>query len=96
MRGRRTKSRKNHADKIVTAGYQIKILTPPGAALSFQTMTKPDREPVQPVAPPQAAPQVVPATPALKVAFDKEIGGQAGPEPTRYGDWERNGRVSDF
>lgn len=25
-----------------------------------------------------------------------EVGGQDGPEPTRYGDWERNGRVSDF
>ncbi|XP_016969335.1 succinate dehydrogenase assembly factor 4, mitochondrial [Drosophila rhopaloa] len=25
-----------------------------------------------------------------------EIGGQAGPEPTRYGDWERKGRVTDF
>jgi len=26
----------------------------------------------------------------------KEIGGQTGPEPTRYGDWERNGRCTDF
>jgi len=26
----------------------------------------------------------------------KEIGGPKGLEPTRYGDWERNGRVSDF
>ena len=26
----------------------------------------------------------------------KEIGGPAGPEPTRYGDWERKGIVSDF
>jgi hypothetical protein len=26
----------------------------------------------------------------------KEIGGPKGPEPTRYGDWEVNGRVSDF
>ena len=25
-----------------------------------------------------------------------EFGGQKGPEPTRYGDWEKNGRVSDF
>jgi hypothetical protein len=25
-----------------------------------------------------------------------EIGGQPGPEPTRYGDWEKNGRISDF
>lgn len=26
----------------------------------------------------------------------KEINGQAGPEPTRYGDWEKGGIVSDF
>ncbi len=26
----------------------------------------------------------------------KEINGPRGPEPTRYGDWERKGRVSDF
>jgi hypothetical protein len=25
-----------------------------------------------------------------------ETGGPAGPEPTRYGDWERKGIVSDF
>ena len=25
-----------------------------------------------------------------------ERGGPKGPEPTRFGDWERNGRVSDF
>jgi hypothetical protein len=26
----------------------------------------------------------------------KEIGGRAGPEPTRFGDWEKNGLISDF
>jgi hypothetical protein len=26
----------------------------------------------------------------------EEIGGVKGPEPTRYGDWEHKGRVSDF
>lgn len=25
-----------------------------------------------------------------------ETGGQAGPEPTRYGDWEKKGRCTDF
>jgi hypothetical protein len=25
-----------------------------------------------------------------------EIGGPKGPEPTRFGDWERNGRCVDF
>lgn len=26
----------------------------------------------------------------------EEVGGPAGPEPTRYGDWERKGRCIDF
>ena len=26
----------------------------------------------------------------------KEIGGRDGPEPTRYGDWEKKGIISDF
>ncbi len=26
----------------------------------------------------------------------KEYGGPKGPEPTRYGDWERKGRCVDF
>ena len=34
--------------------------------------------------------------PAKPTPRPKEIGGQKGPEPTRYGDWEKNGRVTDF
>ena len=26
----------------------------------------------------------------------KEIGGRRGPDPTRYGDWEKDGIASDF
>ena len=26
----------------------------------------------------------------------QEIGGRSGPEPTRFGDWEKNGRCIDF
>ena len=29
-------------------------------------------------------------------AKPREIGGREGPEPTRYGDWEKNGRCIDF
>jgi hypothetical protein len=29
-------------------------------------------------------------------AAPREIGGRDGPEPTRYGDWEKNGRCIDF
>ena len=31
-----------------------------------------------------------------KYQMPKEIGGPKGPEPTRYGDWEKNGRCIDF
>ena len=38
-----------------------------------------------------------PPAPAKPVAErPKEVGGPKGPEPTRYGDWEVNGRCSDF
>jgi len=37
----------------------------------------------------EAAKHPAPANPA-------EIGGPKGPEPTRYGDWERKGLISDF
>jgi len=33
-------------------------------------------------------------TPARERA--KEVGGASGPEPTRYGDWEKKGLTSDF
>ena len=29
-------------------------------------------------------------------AREREVGGPKGLEPTRYGDWERNGIASDF
>lgn len=38
-------------------------------------------------------PDPKPQTPA---AQPEEFGGPAGPEPTRYGDWEKKGRCVDF
>ena len=40
----------------------------------------------------------LPASSALPAAstLPVEIGGRKGPEPTRYGDWEKNGRCIDF
>ena len=38
------------------------------------------------------SPQVAPLAPVAQV----ERGGPSGPEPTRYGDWERKGRCIDF
>ena len=37
-----------------------------------------------------------PAAPPKTEEKPREIGGPKGPEPTRYGDWEVNGRCSDF
>ena len=31
-----------------------------------------------------------------QVPMPREIGGRDGPEPTRFGDWEKNGRCIDF
>jgi len=33
---------------------------------------------------------------AQDVKKPKEIGGRKGPDPTRYGDWEKAGRCIDF
>jgi hypothetical protein len=43
--------------------------------------------------PEKSKPASKPTPPAEKVP---EIGGPKGPEPTRYGDWEQNGRCTDF
>jgi hypothetical protein len=37
-----------------------------------------------------------PAAGAPEPKRPREIGGPTGPEPTRYGDWEFNGRCTDF
>ena len=52
----------------------------------------PNRLQPQSPEPQRAAPPVEPA-PANR---PREIGGREGPEPTRYGDWEKAGRCIDF
>ena len=37
-----------------------------------------------------------PPFPGNKNPKTGELSGPTGPEPTRYGDWERKGRVTDF
>lgn len=37
-----------------------------------------------------------PSPPQDAVALPPEIGGRPGPEPTRFGDWEKAGRCIDF
>jgi hypothetical protein len=43
---------------------------------------------------PSLGPVAESADPAVKPA--PETGGRGGPDPTRYGDWEKNGRCVDF
>ncbi|WP_460814015.1 DUF1674 domain-containing protein [Luteimonas pelagia] len=42
------------------------------------------------------APDVAPAPAADAKTPQREVGGRDGPEPTRFGDWEKNGRCIDF
>ncbi len=55
-------------------------------------MTTPKQD-SKPEAPPE--PRIWKA-PDSKAEPPREIGGRKGPEPTRYGDWEKNGRCIDF
>lgn len=41
-------------------------------------------------------PEDTTTTPDDPSSWPPEHGGQAGPEPTRYGDWEKGGRCTDF
>jgi len=54
------------------------------------------RPPAASVSVPEAAGQPPAKQPPAETVPPREIGGPKGPEPTRYGDWEVNGRCSDF
>ena len=43
-----------------------------------------------------AKPEPAKPVPPEKPKKVEEIGGPPGPEPTRYGDWQFNGKVTDF
>lgn len=54
-------------------------------------------KPADKPAPAKAVPPApAPAPAARQPQAETEYGGPKGPEPTRYGDWEKNGRCSDF
>jgi hypothetical protein len=61
------------------------------------TSEKPAPKPLT-LTPIAAALKGPPKSPAAPVSAPppKEVGGPKGLEPTRYGDWERKGRCSDF
>ena len=49
---------------------------------------------MQPSEPAADAPEQ--GAPTADAVPPREIGGREGPDPTRYGDWEKNGRCIDF
>lgn len=61
-------------------------------------MTTPDKSTPAPT--PEKAPDTpATVTPAPENSAPKpatEVGGRKGPEPTRYGDWEKKGIAVDF
>lgn len=62
-------------------------------------MTSPPETQPTPPCPPPADPAsgAMPATAATPAPNrPREIGGRDGPEPTRFGDWEKAGRCIDF
>jgi hypothetical protein len=63
--------------------------TPPPAAAPGKRLTPAARRALEEAALRRAA-----AAAALRVSLER--GGPAGPEPTRYGDWERKGVAVDF
>ncbi|MDA9525695.1 dihydrodipicolinate reductase [Bradyrhizobium sp. CCBAU 11434] len=61
----------------------------------------PDRKPLPPaaqraLAEAEARRRAAAAAAAHAEAAPKELQGPKGPEPTRFGDWERKGIASDF
>jgi hypothetical protein len=57
-------------------------------------MSTPPPAPREPKPAPAAGKSEPPAKP--NAVRPPEIGGPAGPEPTRYGDWQIKGRCIDF
>jgi hypothetical protein len=63
----------------------------PNAPSDVVSVAASSRTPSLPEAQPGAATANLPP-----VDLPEERGGPSGPEPTRFGDWEKNGRCIDF
>jgi hypothetical protein len=61
-----------------------------------EAVSAPQRQLQLPEPSPPTVQAAGPLTGELPPHSVREIGGPKGPEPTRYGDWERNGRCIDF
>ncbi len=61
-----------------------------------QRFTVHEIRPVSDARPKAPAPATTPPDTSGELGQAKETGGPSGPEPTRYGDWERKGICVDF
>lgn len=52
--------------------------------------------PISPLVDTAKVPQPTVSKPGAPATMGEEFGGREGPDPTRYGDWEKNGRCIDF
>ncbi len=84
------RSYKSHQPKPARWARDADPALAPGrtAAPGAEAPSQPDAAP-EPVKPPGKAS-------GKTTGKAKEIGGPSGPEPTRYGDWERKGICVDF
>ena len=63
------------------------------AAGLWHTLTMTERDPENKTESQESKPD---DTAAAEPERPREVGGRKGPDPTRYGDWEKNGRCIDF
>jgi hypothetical protein len=66
---------------------------PPASPIAPQPAADTD---LQPVAAPGEVSHIESAPAASESGARVEVGGREGPEPTRFGDWEKGGRCIDF
>lgn len=62
-------------------------------------MSEKPKSPAKPATEPMKTPVSIVATPQAETPSSPlvpEYGGRKGPEATRYGDWEMNGKCVDF
>ncbi|XP_004520045.1 succinate dehydrogenase assembly factor 4, mitochondrial [Ceratitis capitata] len=74
---------KEKSERVKEFEKKLRAKTPIGKLDEFSQHPFQEKEPLKP-------------WPNATNPHTGEIGGPAGPEPTRYGDWERKGRVTDF
>jgi hypothetical protein len=80
---------------ISLAGGRNAVILAHSRAMPVPPATASPDKPV--IAPPAPNPGSAPAAPQPATAGTvAEIGGPRGPDPTRFGDWERAGRCIDF